>query len=214
VQLKELALQAGPVQSLAGDMRRVRRRDADFSTTAVHVIDTLRFLADDDYARLAIEYGRCGPPAGLSSACRDEAGPPVARAERSQYASYHALGTMTSGATVRLDATPWAAMDLERYTILAGGRTLVAELGHGKSPDRLMEWAGGKQREIPIRLRDRSRQAVDGFSQEVAALLDAVKRSRGAGRGKVRLPGPTVAQTVQSVEIMEALRNRKARYGR
>lgn len=178
VRLKELVGQAGPVHSIRCDMRRVRRKDPDFSTTAVHAIDALRFLAGQDYATLRVTYGRCGPSG--------------------EAATYHAVGTMTGGAVVRLDVTPMAGMDMEQYAVQAGGRTFVAELALGKVDQRLAVFSDGRRRDITVRTPSASRHDMDGFYQEVAAFLEAVKR--GAA-----LPGPTVAETVQSVAVMEML---------
>ena len=51
-----------PIQSITCTFSRYRRRDPDFTTTAVHGIDAVRFLAGSDYAKLRIEatQGPCG----------------------------------------------------------------------------------------------------------------------------------------------------------
>ena len=185
VRLKALALEAGPIHGLRGDMCRIKRRDPDFSTTAIHTIDTLRFLTGADYAHLAIEYGRCGP--------------------EGQAATYHALGAMTTGAAVAFDVVPMAGLDLERYTVHAGGRTFVAEIGFGKSPDTLVEWSAGRPRNVAFKSPSSARHDAGGFYQELAAFLDAVKKGGP-------LPRPSAADAVQSVTVMEALARRRARY--
>lgn len=185
VRLRELAAKAGPVHAVRCDMRRVRRTDPDFSTTAVHAVDALRFLAGRDYARLDITYGRCGP--------------------RGRATSYHVVGVMDGGIAVGLDVVPMAGMDLERYTVHAGGQTLIADLGHGKRADGLTVLADGKERCVKVKVPSAARHDVGGFYQEVAALLDAVRRG-GA------LPGPTIADTVQSVAVMAALGKGRTRY--
>jgi len=98
-----------------------------------------------------------------------------------------------------------AGMFLERYTVVAGSKTLVAELGQGKGRNVLIEWSGGKRRELRVRVPSRRREDVGGFYQEVAALLDAVRRGR-------RLPGPDVRESVQSVAVMESLARRRTRF--
>jgi len=46
----------GELQHLQYDFYRIGRTDADFSTTAIHGIDTARFLAGSDYARISFHY--------------------------------------------------------------------------------------------------------------------------------------------------------------
>lgn len=185
VQLKQLLDGAEPIGSIRCDMRRVRRTDPDFSTTAIHGIDTVRYLAGRDYRELTLCYGRCGP--------------------RGKSASTHIVGTMTGGATVRFDITPMAGMEMEQYTVHVGGRTLVADLGVGRRMDKLSVASGGKRRDVKVKTPSTERHDMAGFYQEVAAFLEAVKHGG-------RLPGPTVAESVQSVVVMAALGKGRARY--
>lgn len=156
VRLRKLIAAAGPVQALRADLRRVARNEADFSTTAVHAVDTLRFLAGADFRSLDVVYGRCGA--------------------KGEATSFHGLGEMVGGAVVAFDIVPMAGRDQEDYTVTVGGRTFVA-----------------------------AQHDSGGFYQETAGFLDALRRN-------VPLPGPTVAETVQSVEIMEFLGRRGRRY--
>jgi len=185
VRLKALARKAGPVHALRCDMRRVRRADPDFSTTAIHAVDALRFLAGRDYERLEVTYGRCGP--------------------RGRATSYHAAGTMGGGVAVAFDVVPMSGMDMERYTVHAGGRTLVAELALGGMSPSVAVFDGGKRRDVAVRVPSHARHDSGGFYQEVAALLDAVRSGR-------RLPGPTIGDAVQSVAAMAALAKRRTRF--
>jgi predicted dehydrogenase len=178
VRLRKLVAAAGPIHSIRCDMRRVRRQDPDFSTTAVHAIDAMRFLTGRDYASLRVAYGHCGPTG--------------------QAATIHALGTLDGGAVAQLDVTPMAGMEMEQYTVHAAGRTFVAELGLGKVEQRLTVFADGERREVAVRTPSAARHDMDGFYQEVAAFLEAVKKG-GA------MPGPTVGQTAQSVAVMAAI---------
>lgn len=185
VRLKELVARAGPIHSIRCDMRRMKRRDPDFSTTAIHAIDGLRFLSGQDFAALGITYGLSGPQ-GEARTC-------------------HAVGTMTGGAVVRLDVTPMAGMEMEQYTVHAGGKTFVAELALGKVEQRLMEFCDAGRRDVPVRTPSAARHDTDGFYQEVAAFLDAVRRGGP-------LPEPSVADTVQSVAVMEAVGKGRRRF--
>jgi predicted dehydrogenase len=44
------------IQHLRYDFTRIGRKDADFSTTAIHGIDTVRFLAGSDYRHVRCRY--------------------------------------------------------------------------------------------------------------------------------------------------------------
>ena len=61
------ALGAPRVQHVHYEMTRVDRRDPDFSTTAIHGIDAVRFLAGSDYADGAVLATASGPSSGPAS---------------------------------------------------------------------------------------------------------------------------------------------------
>jgi len=178
-------VKARPVRSLACQFRRVARRDPDFSTTAIHAIDTLRFLADADYRSLDVLYGRGGP--------------------RGEVTDYRIQGEMTSGAAVQMEFSPMAGVMMERYTVEAGGMTFVAHYCRDEMGTRVQAWSGGKKREFKVRVPGTAMHQTGGFYQQMVAFLDAV-RSGG------KLPGPTVAESVQTVAVMEALRNRRRQF--
>jgi predicted dehydrogenase len=55
--LRDAAAGCGePIQRIHYELLRKGRRDADFSTTAIHGIDTLRFIAGADYAHISFAY--------------------------------------------------------------------------------------------------------------------------------------------------------------
>lgn len=182
VRLKELVAEVGPVQSLRCDMRRTDRREPDFSTTAIHALDTLRFLGGD-VARMELRYAACGAPGEVTT--------------------FHGLGTTVGGATVGFDIVPVAGETVERYTLCAGGRTFEATSAAGHVTVR----DGGSVREVKVRRPSEQQHDTSGFYQEVAAFLDAAK-------GEAAPPGPSVAETVESVTLMEALARRRLRYRR
>ena len=55
-ELRRRIEQAGPLQHLHYEMTRVERRDPDFSTTAIHGLDAVRYLAGCDYAQARFRY--------------------------------------------------------------------------------------------------------------------------------------------------------------
>lgn len=88
-------------QSVTCLFSRYRRRDPDFTTTAVHAIDTVRFLANDDYATLRIEAAPAGPAI-----------------------NYFVTGWTRGRTRVDILMTPDTASAVEHYTIRAADRAV------------------------------------------------------------------------------------------
>jgi len=105
-ELRRRIEEAGPLQHLHYEMTRVERRDPDFSTTAIHGLDAVRYLAGCDYAGARFRYRELP---GL--------GPGVAEHPRD--------AVMASGATAHLAFCPVAGVLVERATAHAHGHTLL-----------------------------------------------------------------------------------------
>ena len=75
------------IHYLRCDFYRSNRRDSDFSTTAIHGIDTVRFIADADYKQLNFRYQEFPELGG-------------------QVANIYLNGTTTDGAMVQLNFFP------------------------------------------------------------------------------------------------------------
>ena len=172
-------------------MTRVERRDPDFSTTAIHGLDAVRYLAGCDYAEARFRYREL-----------PELGPGVA--------NILVDAVMASGATAHLAFCPVAGVLVERATAHAHGHTLslhVPMWSGVDSPGRLWHFAGGRL------VADIGGDQVGdgtalfelgGFYRETVAFLDAV----AAGRA----PSPSLRESRQSVEIAEQLRQRATEY--
>jgi predicted dehydrogenase len=100
---------ARDIQLISYDMFRVDRRDPDFSTTAVHAIDAVRFLAGSPYEGLRVSYQDL--PA---------LGPTVA--------NILIDGTVASGARVRITICPAAGVVVERATVHLHGHSIFLHL--------------------------------------------------------------------------------------
>jgi predicted dehydrogenase len=183
--------EAGPPQHLHYEMARVERRDPDFSTTAIHGIDAVRYLAGSDFAAARFRYREMpalGP--GVANILVD--------------------AVMASGATAHLAFTPVAGVLAERAAAHAHGHSffLHVPMWDGvDSPGRLWHFAAGK---LAAEVRgDRPGEGsalfeLGGFYGETVAFLDAV----AAGRP----PSPSLRESRQSVEIAERIRERRAEY--
>ncbi len=190
-ELRRRIEEAVPLQHLHYEMTRVERRDPDFSTTAIHGLDAVRYLAGCDYAEARFRYRELA-----------ELGPGVA--------DIFVDAVMTSGATAHLAFCPVAGVLVERATAHAHGHTLFLHVPMWSgvdSPGRLWHFAGGRL--VADLGGDRVGDGtalfeLSGFYRETVAFLDAV----AAGRE----PSPSLRESRQSVEIAQQVRERRREY--
>jgi predicted dehydrogenase len=181
----------GPLQHLHYEMTRVERRDPDFSTTAIHGLDAVRYLAGADFVRAGFRY-REMPELGKG------------------VANIFVDAVMTSGATAHLAFCPVAGVLVERATAHAHGHTLFLHVPMWSgvdSPGRLWHFAAGK----PVaevgggEVGDGTALfELGGFYRETVAFLDSVASDRA--------PSPGLRESRQSVEIAQHLRERRPEY--
>lgn len=179
------------IQHLHYEMTRVDRRDPDFSTTAIHGLDAVRFLAAADYAEARFHYQE-QPALG------------------SGVANIFVDATMTSGATAHLAFCPVAGVVVERATIHAAAHTLFLHIpmwGRFDHPGRLQHVEGG----VPAAdvrgdaLAGGSEPFVlGGFAGEYAAFL--------ADLAQGRAPSPSLRESRQSVAVAECVRRRQKEF--
>jgi myo-inositol 2-dehydrogenase / D-chiro-inositol 1-dehydrogenase len=115
--LKEL-LRGRQVLHVEHTFTRVNRRDPDFSTTAIHGIDTLRHLLGEDYAGLHMHY----PALEANDAQRETGQPPIA--------AYILSGHFQSGASVHMTFQPLSGLASERTVVYTPGATFSLRLNH------------------------------------------------------------------------------------
>lgn len=179
------------VQHLHYEMTRVGRREPDFSTTAIHGIDAVRYLAGSDYAEVRFRYQAL--PA---------AGPGVA--------NVFLDAVMASGATARLAFCPMAGAVVERAVVHGRDHTFYAYVPMGgafDAPGRLQHAEKGElKREVKgDELADPPEPFVHGgFYGEYVAFLDSLR----AGRP----PTPSLREARQSVAVAECIRERREEY--
>ncbi len=190
-ELRRRIEEAGPLQHLHYEMTRVERRDADFSTTAIHGLDAVRYLAGCDYVSARFRYREL-----------PDLGPGVA--------NILVDAVLSCGATAQLAFCPVAGVMVERAAAHAHGHTLFLQVPMWSgvdSPGRLWHFTGGRlQAELDgaqvgdgVELFE-----LGGFYRETAAFLDAL----AAGRA----PAPSLRESRQSVEIAQRIRERRAEF--
>ena len=189
--LREMESLGQPVHHLRYDFTRIGRVDADFSTTAIHGIDTARFLAGSPYRQVRFHYQEfptLGPAvANILMDCEFE-----------------------SGATAQLNFCPVTGVVIERATLHAIDHTIFVDLpiwDGFDSPGRLQHVHRGQvvlDLSGPEAAGSEESFVLSGFFGENASFFDDIR----AGRR----PVDDVTTARQSVEIAEYIRERKAEF--
>ncbi len=177
-----------PLRHIHYEMTRVDRRDPDFSTTAIHGIDAVRFLAGSDYAAVRFAYHE-----------RPEAGPGVA--------DIFMDAVMDSGATAHLAFCPTAGVVVERATLHAPGHTFFLHIpmwGGIDSPGHLRHYVDGRERASVVGETGTEPFVLGGFYAEYEAFLGDLE----AGRA----PSPGLRESRQSVAVAESIRHRESEF--
>jgi myo-inositol 2-dehydrogenase / D-chiro-inositol 1-dehydrogenase len=177
-----------PLRHLHYEMTRVDRRDPDFSTTAIHGIDAVRFLAGCDYVTVRFTYRE-----------RAELGPGVA--------DIFLDAVMASGATAHLAFCPTAGVVVERATLHAAGHTFFLQIpmwGGVDSPGHFQHFEGGRLRAQSSGAPEAEPFVVGGFYGEYEAFLGDL----AAGR----TPSPSLRESRQSVAVAERIRHRESEF--
>jgi myo-inositol 2-dehydrogenase / D-chiro-inositol 1-dehydrogenase len=175
-----------PVSHIDYTLARVDRNHEDFTTTAIHAIDTTRFLAGEDFREARIDYQERMGAHGL-------------------FLNYQLHGIFLSGASFHITICPSTGISIERATLYCTDHTFF--LSHNNGPD-----APGR---IQYYLKDQFKFEVDaatfcnrrenyylnGFYHEDAEFFDLVRTGSHAAHD--------FRSAYQSVALMQALRERK-----
>jgi predicted dehydrogenase len=190
-ELRRRLEQAGPLQHVHYEMTRVERREPDFSTTAIHGLDAVRYLAGCDFAEARFRYKEL-PELG------------------SGVANILVDAVMRTGATAHLAFSPVAGVLVERACAHAHGQSFFLHVPMWSgvdSPGRLFHHSGGR---LTAELAGdevgdgTAPFELGGFYRETVAFLDALAQGR--------VPSPSLRESRQSVEIAERIRQRAAEY--
>jgi myo-inositol 2-dehydrogenase/D-chiro-inositol 1-dehydrogenase len=190
MQARELLEKNVPVESVFQidyDMIRCDRRDADFSTTAVHAVDTLLYLARSPFREVRFRYRETTAKGGCLAGIIME-------------------GSCESGASMRLNVQPLGGVTLERAGVHALDQSLLLEIAlRGADPSGVLRYWRGDHLVSEARLGgDHASEAPFeqyGFYAENKAFFDAVRE------GEQPLIG--VRECAQQIAIMEAIRLRE-----
>jgi predicted dehydrogenase len=169
----------GRVDYVGYDFFRTGRKDTDFSTTAIHGIDTTLMLTGGRYDEIDIEYQ------------------PL---ESIPVGNIYISGTTKKGTKVRMTFYPDSGMNGERVVIISGSTTYFLNIPIWDCPDypgsiRIFK-EGVLSKEI---YGDRDEMFItSGFYAEHRDFYESIRKG---------LDSPAdMDQHLQSVEIMEAVR--------
>lgn len=179
------------IQNICCDFYRVNRKDPDFSTTAVHGIDTVRSLAGCDYKDIKFSYQEL-----------PEKGPGVC--------NIFMDCVFKSGATAQLRFCPTIGITFEHYTVHTDNNSYFVEIPQGSgegSVGKLQHFEGNKL-VLSVDSKDLCNSTehimINGFYEENTMFFEDVK----AGR----MPVNDLKSGLQTVEISEYIRKRLPEY--
>ncbi len=186
-ELKRRILQCGePIINITYQMYRYRRLEDDFSTTAIHAVDVVKFLADSRYSDVSLRYFR-HPTLGEN------------------IKSIFLDASLESGAVAQISMVPIGGAIVERVTVNTRDHTFFAELpvwNNSDVPGRLTHVFKKKNTETVTgdQLSDSTKLfELMGFYDENRDFFDAVKN--GAA------PFCDLESAIQSVEIEDCIRH-------
>ena len=179
------------IQSIGCEFFRFNRKDPDFSTTAIHGIDAVRYIAGSGYGKIDFFYQEM---------------PELAEGAGNFYLN----GVFDSGTFAQLRFCPNTGVRFERITVNAGDSTYLALLPYGDSqdsPGKLLHYREDRLvKEVSGRDLCGSSEIfmTNGFYRENESFFDDVR----AGRQ----PSCDLRSGLQSVEIMDCIRKRQKFY--
>jgi len=179
------------IQHIDHHLYRVGRTDSDFSTTAIHGIDTVRFLADSNYQLIDFYYQNF--PGGSPAAT---------------VTNYFLNGMFSSGTSATLRFCPYTGINVEQTLLHTTDSTYVLKLNMGlDSPGSLQQFEKGR---LVLDLNasqfsgSSENYILSGFEAEDSNFFEAV-------RNRMQ-PEHDFVSGRQSVEIMQAMHDRSTNY--
>ena len=178
------------IQSLQYDMFRVNRLDEDFSTTAIHAIDAVRFITGSDYRHITFVYHEY-PQLGAN------------------IADIHMLCTMSNGIVAQLNICPATGICVERAVVNLRDNTLFLDYMKNElnTSSKLISVEKNKITQVfgEHQMPDDSQPfEKEGFYYENKIFFDDIR----AGRR----PAMDLQASLQSVEVADCIRKRLPAY--
>lgn len=179
------------ILNITYQMYRRNRRDADFSTTAIHAIDAVKHIAGCEYESVDFLYQNL-PEHG------------------EQVANIYMTGRMENGSVVQLTLVPMGGTTVERVTVNTDRASYFAELPFWSNPDcpgRVRRMAGNEVTDdiSGDRLVDECTPFEEsGFYEENRSFFEQLRNNAPVHCD--------LQAAIQPVEIADCIRRRIARY--
>jgi predicted dehydrogenase len=177
-------------QSLQYEMYRVKRHNEDFSTTAIHAIDTVRYICGSDYKKISFNYKKHSVLENVLT-------------------GIHLSCTMKSGMLAHLHINPMTGINSERCTICLDDKTIILDyFGNPINPNGRLTYITESVVTLDVTGADipdnTSSFESEGFYFENKMFFDNVISGT--------MPCSSLQDSLQSVEVSEYIRKRKREY--
>jgi myo-inositol 2-dehydrogenase/D-chiro-inositol 1-dehydrogenase len=186
---KTIGLQG--IESIDYYLSRYRRLEDNFEITAIHGIDTVRFLTEAEYQSVQFQY-RAFPDRG------------------NNVIDIHLYAHLDSGVTATLNFYPLCGAVMERMVVNSSDHTFLIEIPVWDSVDLPGKILVVEKNEVinTINLHHQRQQVEDfqryGFYAEDAAFFNFLRGGEKAA--------PDISQVLGTAEIMECIRKKKNSY--
>ena len=178
------------VHHLDHQFYRFGRMDSDFSTTAIHAIDTVRFLLGD-YQQICFHYQEL---------------PELS--QKTPIVNTFMEGTFASGATAFMSICPVTGINVERTTVHGADHSFFLSMPNGPDrPGSLLHYQKGQLVEKLDGAEfcgNNEDFVLGGFEAENTAFFEAVRSGQQ--------PVHDFQSSLQSVEVMVCLREQMTEY--
>ena len=189
ITLKEFT-KSEKIRNITYQMYRKDRRDDDFSTTTIHAIDAVKFIAESDYSRVDFTYQHLDN-------------------EAENVVNIYLNGILESGAVAQLSLVAMGGTVAERISVNTDMATYFVELPFWSNPDspgKLTRLVGNTVTSTILgdNLIDSTEMFLEsGFYEENRSFFEAVKQGDKT---------EDVSSGLQSVELADFIRKRKTQY--
>ncbi len=179
------------IENITYDLYRVDRKDEDFAATAIHGIDTVKFLAGSKYSKVNFTYQNF-PGLGKN------------------VANIYLSCSMANGIKAQINFCPVSGITMERITVNCYNNTFFIKLPVWHAFDFPGELKHIKQNRVNYRISGRQLTdsqelfVTNGFYQENKEFFDNIRRQK--------IPAGDIKDSLQAVEISDYIRQRKKTY--
>jgi myo-inositol 2-dehydrogenase / D-chiro-inositol 1-dehydrogenase len=175
-----------PISHIDYTLARVGRDHEDFSTTAIHAIDTTRFIAGKDYQEVRIDYQE-------------------SLREQGFFLNYQLNGAFAGGASFHITICPSSGVSIERAAIYCTDHTFFIAYNNGPDSPGWIKYYEKDRLNTEVDAATfcgrKENYYLSGFYHEDAAFFDQVQTGLSAAHD--------FRSAYQSVAIMQALRDKK-----